>query len=338
VGRPSQRATVYYTHPGGRGWDTVELLARLAAELLEADLSILDASRDYSRAYVARSLLPRRHSGGPALVIAPQPAHLNAALSAVALRRGHDAVFGWVIDSFWLDRIPRVVRTGHFDRIFITDAELVDAWASTTSTVTEWLPFGSDVLRRGSAAGDRDRDIQRVGRMPAPWDDDASNREAGAERGLRVGGRTPFFPDAESNQQCLMAAMAGAKFVLAFSNTAAPAEYTHPTHEYLTGRWTDALASGAVVAGIAPVCRATSDLLWPGALLELGTTDRDAGLAIIADAVREWTPQRACHNHRMALERLDWRWRLRTIADRFGLTTDTLSRELETVAQELSRS
>jgi hypothetical protein len=65
-----------------------------------------------------------------------------------------------------------------------------------------------------------------------------------------------------------------ARFVVAFSNLAAPAKYTHPTKAYFTGRWTDALANGAVVAGIHPVEDAgVGDLLWDGALLSFDRID-----------------------------------------------------------------
>jgi hypothetical protein len=40
------------------------------------------------------------------------------------------------------------------------------------------------------------------------------------------------------------------KFALAISNRANPTMQTHPEREYIAGRWTDALASGATVVGI----------------------------------------------------------------------------------------
>ncbi len=324
--------TVYYSHPGGRGWDTVELMAQTAARWLEADLVRLDAGSGYSRSWLLRGLLPRpprRFRGGPGVVIAGAPAHLNAVLALPALRRAHDPLVGWVIDSFWHERIPRIARgRGVFDRLFITDAEFVPEWESATGTPTTWLPFGADVLDAGSAAGDRPVDVQRAGRQPAAWDDDDAVARAAAELGLTYRGRTPFHADPARNQAGLMAAEAEAKFTLAFSNVAAPADYTHPTRQYLTGRWTDALASGSTVAGIAPVCRATSELLWPEALLELGTTDRDDGLRQIAAAVQEWIPARARLNHLRALERLDWRWRIERLAREAQIDAPGLPAEL----------
>jgi hypothetical protein len=322
-------ATVYYTDNGGRGWATVELQARLMARLFEADLVRLDASGGYSKAALAAGLLPRRRASGFALVIAPAPAHLNAVLSAHALRRAHEFVAGWVVDSFWTERIPRIARhRGAFDHLFVTDAELVDVWRTSTGTATTWLPFASDVLDHGSAGTDRPVDLQRIGRMPATWDDDRQVGARAESHGLRYAGRTQFFADPLDNQRGLLQAASRAVFTVAFSNTAAPAEYTHPNHEYLTGRWTDSLACGAVVAGIAPRCQATRELLWDGALLELESVDLDQGLAAVRSARDHWTPDSARRNYAMALQRLDWRRRAEVISTVSGRSTPTLIAEL----------
>ena len=139
--------------------------------------------------------------------------------------------------------------------------------------------------------------------------------------------------DPTGNQTALMQSLASAKFALAFSNAVSPAPYTHPTREYLTGRWTDSLASGAVVAGIAPRCAAADELLWPGATLELASTDLAAGVQELAEAVRRWTPEVARESHRRALERLDWRWRFRELADALNVGSERLDAELESLAR-----
>lgn len=322
-------ATVYYTDNGGRGWATVELQAALMARLFEASLVRLDASGGYSKAALTAGLFPRRRRSGFALVIAPAPAHLNAVLSLHALRRAHEYVAGWVVDSFWTERIPRIARhRGAFDQLFVTDAELVDTWSAATGTPTTWLPFGSDVLDRGSAATHRPVDLQRIGRMPMSWDDDRTVTSRAEAHGLRYAGRTPFAADPEQNQRGLLQAATQAAFTLAFSNAAAPAEYTHPTREYLTGRWTDSLACGAVVAGIAPKCQATRELLWDGALFELESVELESGLAVIKAARDRWEPAVPVRNHAMALQRLDWRHRAKVIAEASGHWTPTLGAEL----------
>lgn len=323
--------TVYYVDNGGRGWATVELLARLTAQLLDGPLVLLDGTRGYRATLVARGLLPRRSraSSGPGLVIAPHPGHLNAVLTAVPLRAGHAHLSGWVIDSFWTERIPRLARRGRYDTLFVTDAELVDNWHRATGTPVQWLPFGTDALERGSAAADRPVDVQRVGRQPEPWDDDAVVADLAAAGGLSYRGRVPFTGDALGDQGALQAAMAAAKFTVSFSNGAAPAAYTHPQREYLTGRWTDALGAGATVAGIAPRCEATRRLLWPEATLELGGTDPAAGLVRLREAVAQWTPRQALLNRVRALERLDWRWRVAELATTIGLSSGPLTVAIE---------
>jgi len=240
---------------------------------------------------------------------------------------------GWVIDSFWLERIPHSVRRGgHFDQLFVADKDVIGHWSDATGLPVSWLPWGSDVLRLGSGDGDRPVDLQRLGRQPAGWEDDDATRRACEAAGLRFEGRPAMRDDATANQAELMRSLSRAKFVLAFSNAVSPAGYTHPTREYLTGRWTDSLASGATVAGIAPKVAATTEILWPGALLELGGTDLAQGIEQIANAVAGWDPQLALENHRRALESLDWRWRFKQLAAALNVQSERLDAELESVA------
>ena len=321
--------TIIYAHPAGQGWATVTLLARLAARLLDASLIDVARSRPYSRLRAAGALLPRRRGRGQALVIAASPGDLLALATPRHWLAGYDHVSGYVIDSFWDERIPRLARgRGHFDQLFITDAELVDRWRSLTGTPTDWLPFGTDALGMGNGDGQRPIDLQRVGRQPGPWEDDDLTARRCAEQGLAFAGRPTFAEDPAANQANLLGAMRSAKYTLSFSNRVSPAPYTHPTREYLTGRWMDALANGAGVAGIAPACRATDELLWPEALVTLPSTDPGEGLPVIREAVRAWRPEHAAHHHLMALRRLDWRWRLQTLARTIGRESATLDAEL----------
>jgi hypothetical protein len=117
---------------------------------------------------------------------------------------------------------------------------------------------------------------------------------------------------------------------VSFSNLAAPAPYTHPSKAYFTGRWTDAIASGAVVAGIPPLEDAgVAGLLWEGALLEFDRIDLEENLARLAEAVARWTPDVARRNRRNALARLDWRWGLKRLADRLEMRFPALESDLE---------
>jgi hypothetical protein len=82
------------------------------------------------------------------------------------------------------------------------------------------------------------------------------------------------------------------------------------------------------VAGIPPREQGEADLLWEGALLDLGTTSRRAGLSIIAEAARAWTDSMAKRNHLQALKRLDWRLRFKKIAGVMHISPPLLVREL----------
>jgi hypothetical protein len=325
---------IVYGLPEGGGWHPITHMVRLLAELLEAELVVVPLSRPANAWRRVAGLGPRRRGRETCLVVAAAPAHLNTLLRADYWRRGYRHVAGWVIDSFWVDRIPSSVRRrSHFDQLFVADKEVVGLWQAETGLPVTWLPWGSDVLQLGSAEADRPVDVQRLGRQPSGWEDDDATRRACEGAGLRFEGRPPMHDDATANQAALMRSLSQAKFVLAFSNAVSPAPYTHPTREYLTGRWTDALASGATAAGIAPRCAATDELLWPGALLELPTTERGPGIEQIAAAVESWDPQTALDNHRHALERLDWRWRFRELAAALQIESARLDSALESLVE-----
>jgi len=192
----------------------------------------------------------------------------------------------------------------------------------------DWLPWGSDVLQFGSANAGRTVDLLRFGRQPPEWDNDAANAEQCLSRGLNFHGRPASYDDATENERQLMRSLSQAKFTLAFSNRVSRSVQTHPDREYITGRWTDALASGSTVAGIPPRSESVESLLWPQGLLDLGTASRAEGLEIVATAVRAWTPALAALNYRKALEVLDWRWRFQVLARTLGICPLPLEREL----------
>jgi len=328
--------TVLYGRPPGPGWNPVTLMARQAAFLLGGRYVEIVADTEYTRLRAATGLLPRRRGRGACLVIAPQPVHLSLLLRREYLLEGYDATLGWVIDSFLDDRIPHMARgRGHFDQLFITDGELVEDWARATRTPTSWLPWGADVLSMGPLRTVRPVDLQRIGRQPESWDDDQANAQAAAEAGIIYAGRPGFTVEPVGSQELMVDALARAKFALAFSNRHSPAAYTHPTHEYLTGRWTTALAAGASVAGIAPRCRATTELLWDGALVEFESVDRREGLETLAAEISAWTPRRALVNRAEALRRLDWRWRYRELAALLGLVAPVLEADMDLLQEKI---
>jgi hypothetical protein len=142
--------------------------------------------------------------------------------------------------------------------------------------------------------------------------------------------------NALQNQKLMMNAYGASKFILAFSNAVNRDPNNHPTREYLTGRWVDALGCGSIVAGVAPRGPNTDGLLWAGATLELGSVRRSEGLQVVASALRQWTLDMAATNYRMALRRLDWRWRFKALADAFGIRSAPLALELQLLEERIA--
>jgi len=215
-------------------------------------------------------------------------------------RKRFSRIVAWVYDSFWTNWIPQWVRAVRiFDHVFVTEREDLDTWRKTVRAPVDWLPWGSDVLNLGSSNPVRPLDLVRFGRQPEEWDDDLANAQACQAAGLNFHGRPPSFSDATENERGIMGMLSQTKFALAFSNKANPTIQTHPKREYITGRWTDALASGAAVAGIPPRSESLDSLLWPEALLDTGTSNRAEGLKVIASATREWSPARTGQLHKI---------------------------------------
>lgn len=319
---------VVYVDPGGPGYHCVHYMARLAAELLNGELVVL-RHRNIALIEKVKTILPRGDQGMHCLMICPSPVVLSSILQITDWRQKYRVIVAWVFDSFWPEYIPRFARwTRMFDQICITEQEDIDTWRRMMRTPVEWLPWGSDVLRLGSDNPSRYFDLLRFGRQPSEWDDDSTNWNESELRGLIFRGRPPELEDATESQLSLMKFLGNTKFTLAFSNLVNPNPQTHPTREYLTGRWTDALAAGAIVAGVPPRSGTVRSLLWPEALLDLGTVDQEEGLEVITGAVRDWTPAHARMNYLQSLQRLDWRWRFKKLADFLGIRSGRLDKEL----------
>lgn len=317
---------VLYSAPKGLGYHPVTYMAQLAAELFEAKLQVIGDDLQTPMGFLGR-VLPRRSSGDSMLLIAASPGRLSRLMKVAGLLGRRPRIVAWVFDSFWLEDAPNWLRFVRADHVFVTEREEVRAWRRKIRAEVSWAPWGSDVLRLGSPSGERDLDLVRVGRQPLGWSDDARTACACEARGLRFSGRPETRDDAGDNERHVMREFARTKFTLSFSNAVNPAAQTHPYRQYVTARWTDALAAGAVVAGIPPRSVSVDNLLWPEALLDIGTTDMAAGLDVIAQASKTWRAEQAAFNHLQALQRLDWRWRFAQIADAMGVQSAKLQRE-----------
>jgi len=328
--------------PEETGWGPVQHMIVLAAKLLEGEVVAAHPSKLPSATRKTLSILHRRSKRGSGhescLMICAGPADLLRVLDIAGWRQRFGFLAAWIIDSFWLDHISIATRWSRpFDHIFVTGLEDVHYWNRVTQTPITWLPWGSDVLRLGCSTPEREWDVLRVGRQPPEWEDDIATSAAAQLRGLRYRGRPSYAGKSPvQNYEFLMPIYGTSKHVWAFSNRVNPERYTHPTREYVTARWVDALACGATVAGIPPRGPGVDQLLWPGALLDLGTIRRDAGLDALALASNAWRPESAVKNNIMALRKLDWRWRLKSIADVFGISPQPLTGELTLLKQRIA--
>lgn len=306
--------TVQYVSPSADGgWGPVTHAARLAAELFDADFESYHPEAQYSRLWRATSLLPRPRRAGARLSILSNPGDLLALRRPTVRSRRYAVEAAWIFDSFWDERLPRFARgTTAFDVLFITDAELVPLYEELTGVPTRWLPWGTDTQAAPSASGPRTTDVLRVGRQPCRWEDDDESRSRFAASGVVFGGRPLFGASDADSRRFLLHAMTRAKMVMAWGNASAPAPYTHPTREYISGRWTDAIACGAQVLGIPPACAAL-DLL-PREALVIPNSDSETDVVGAArTASREWTPETAARLRAHAVKHLDWRHRFHDV-------------------------
>lgn len=335
-------------------WAPIAHMAALAARAFGVELQSTEALRASRMHRLGAAVLPPRRGGtGGAIFIARGPgeiAHLTA-LPEFRARREFRAL--WLIDSFWIERLPASAIMRHFDVIAHSHAFEHADYRRRFGDRAFLLPWGADALDLGAAAmraaaeragdesssragdarravpGGRDIDVLRVGRQPPAWDDDGASAAACAAAGLVFHGRPPFGADPGSQQQDLVRNWYGrTKFIVAHSNLMSPASYTHPTREYLSARWTDGLAAGAVIAGCQP--KTELGLIdWPGAVVDFPRPELAANVAALAEAARDWTPAQARRNHLEALKRLDWRWRFAALAERLGISPPPLGAELD---------
>jgi hypothetical protein len=320
---------VVYTDLGGEGYLCLFHMVRLAVELLDGELAIIQPGQPALIEKLSGALFPRKRSRTSCLLICPSPAALSSILRIPNWRKNYGRIVAWVYDSFWTEWIPPWVRVSRiFDHVFVAEREDLNAWRQTVRAPVDWLPWGSDVLNLGSPNPLRPLDLVRFGRQPKEWDDDQVNAQACQSSGLTFHGRPPSFSDATENERGLMGMLSQTKFALAFSNRVNPTMQTHPRREYITGRWTDALASGATVAGIPPRSESVQSLLWPEALLDIGTVNQTEGLRVIASEAREWAPERAQLNYIRSLETFDWRWRFKTLGESLDICSSKLDVEL----------
>ena len=330
---------VHYVSPSADGgWGPVTHAARLAARLFGADLMSDHPASVYSRAWRAGALVRRPRRDGVRLSILANPGHL-ASLRPPSVRARRYAVEAvWIFDAFWDEWLPRFARRpGGFDVLFVTDRELVPVYEKATGVPVHWVPWGTDTQDPAGLTENRLTDVLRVGRQPAGWDDDAASAKVFDRAGLTFEGRPAYGPDHVATRDALMAALSRARMTMAWSNAHSPARYTHPTREYISGRWTDAMSRGTQVLGIPPDCAAAELLPVEGLVIPESTSEADVVEAAAA-AAQSWTTDVPRRIRAHAVAHLDWRHRFDTIRRVLGLHAPLLEAELARIARSPSGS
>ncbi|WP_246956552.1 glycosyltransferase family 1 protein [Brachybacterium sp. Marseille-Q7125] len=309
------------------GWGPIQAMVHLAVRYFDARL-LSPADHPVTRRTKLRLLRPRPRSGGSGgralLVIAPLPGSLDSVLNLPAQQLAeYSSISAWVIDSFWHERIPRIARAkGWLDRLYVMDADDAEPWRAATKLPVSVLPWGTDTQRAGLGSGPVTVDLLRVGRQSEPWDDDATTALMAREAAVCFHGRPGFGADEAQSQHLLHQALDRSRAVLAFTNLRSPANYTHPTRDYLTGRWTDALAHGCVMVGEVPGSSSARELVPKWAQLTVPADDPRTGLEMVAQARLGWDEALRERIRAHAREKLDWRLRFARIAEDLMMMDD----------------
>jgi hypothetical protein len=335
------RSVVVFGKGTQAGWSPIALFSDLASRCFDAELQLDPVPGNHLKGLLMLAGRRRSQSAGElCLVVAASSHALGDILNVPGWFSRFRTVVGYVTDPYWTHDIPLVVKRNRiYDHIFLSCEEDVPEWQRQVGTRISCLPWGCDALDYGSFNSLRPWDIVRVGRQPQEWDDDEINSSVAQSLNLSYHPRptgSSSVSDWAANQAMVMKAYSSAKFLIAFSNIVHSSEHTHPSREYITGRWTDALACGSVVAGIPPRAPSIDTLLWPEATLDLKTTRLHEGMALLREAVSSWSPDQSKINHLRSLERLDWRWRLSTIARTVGVKSGWLESELHRLQSRIA--
>ncbi len=243
----------------------------------------------------------------------------------------YNKVAVWVIDSFWHDRISKFPFNKYVDNFFVMTKEDVAFYESKTGVPTTFLGWGADALLLGADNSNRKIDLLRIGRQPECWNDDTVNEKLLSENNLIYQGRPPESEQAKEPFDCsgyielVKNYYSHAKFVLAQSNFADTSIYTHPSREYITARWTDAIASGCVVIGCQPLTCSTYSSFDYQATVHIQDFENKT---VFIEKISQWKDTTPKANYHMALQNLDWRWKFLIILNTFDLVSEELNQDL----------
>ncbi|QNV37349.1 glycosyltransferase [Rothia terrae] len=324
--------------PSDMGWAPIHVMTDLLAKYLNTtpiEVNISDSLKKTTKFF---SLIPRVKTGNKsAIVIAYDPGQLYAVAQYPLLTRRYEKIVGWVIDSFWEERIPFIAKNNTYNHIFVMDDSDINGWKQRGVNNVSALPWGANVWsnfkQKIELIPDKKTDLLRVGRQPTAWEKDEETRKIARKYNLFFQGRPSFGSTFEENQSRLRESLSQSKYVLAFTSSVSPASYTHNFKDYLTARWTDALACGCIVVGKAPTSMSASKLLWNGATVDINPFCLEEGIKEICLLNERWDASQSKKNIRLALQRLDWRHRFYEIFQYLGIQSYALERDLQEMKQ-----
>lgn len=330
--------------PKDSGWEPIRNMTFLLSKYLDTKPIFLNVNKSLSSTTKILSMMPRmRKSRRKLVLIAYDPGQLYAISQLGNIFSSYGEIYGWVIDSFWSERIPRIAQKNFvFDKIFVTDPSDIPDWHHAGVKEVGASAWGTDVWTNigNRIYSHKSNDVLRVGRQPIAWEDDSLTLKESERFGIKFEGRPKFGETTQETFQNLSSALQRSKIVLAFSNKVSPTSYTHPTKEYLTGRWVDALGWGCVVAGQVPKTAGARELLWEEATIEVSPFDLHQGVIELSAylATNRVAPEFQVIK---SLEKLDWRWRFKDLFDEIGIFSPSLVEdlmEIENYIKEFNRN
>jgi len=325
---------ILYYSDGGIGWEPIKHMIGIGSRVFNAQSIDLSKSQP-SFASRLRSTLFHPSVGGEGgdIFIARRPHDLQYYFGHPSYLDKREFRAIWIIDSCfteeWMKPTKRLLS--YFDLVAYTQYRDSDFYSHLCGNRAVYLGWGTDALRISAISSERNIDILRVGRQPKEWDDDDQTAQACEELSLTFQGRPPIVDDHRKSYDDLIANWySQSKVVIAHSNIVSPVFYGHVSKEYITARWADSLACGAIVAGVQPL--QDIDLVnWDGALIHFDHVGLKENLQQISEFLQNWTPKTAEKNKLEALRRLDWRWRFDIIARRLECETQILDHELSSL-------
>lgn len=250
-------------------------------------------------------------------------------------RKEFAVVAAYVVDPWWpRARVPQSILR-KLDCLFVPDERIANRYRHKYLARTQAVPLATDVLGMGSASLIRPLDVVAYGRQAPSYLRPIVSRynSPSSSRFIYHDTLKERYPcsletDFIGNRRLIWNLLRKSRVSLAFRTGLGG---THQ-EEFIPIRYYEAAAAGAAIVGKHPdTAEMQEQFTWPDALIEL--PDEPADTVDFLDALLDDIPRlEAIHrrNHREALARHDWRYRIRDIFASLGLQLpNALDRELD---------